>query len=80
MGRNVMVRLVRGTKCLWGEMSRGEMPLGELSMGRVVHGGRCPCAKCLWGEMSLGKNVMGRIVIGANFDGALSGNRNNGIL
>ncbi len=53
-GEMSMGRAVRGAKCLWGEMS-----VGELSVGRNVRGARCP-----WGELSVRRTVVGRVVLG----------------
>jgi hypothetical protein len=44
-----MGRIVHGASCPWG----------ELSVGRVVRGVKCPGGDCPWGEMSVGRNVRG---------------------
>jgi hypothetical protein len=62
------------------------MFVGELSMGRAVHGVKCPWdelsmvqfvhgASCPWSEMTVGRVSMERVVHGASFNVVeLSGN------
>ncbi len=55
--------------------------MGQVVMGRVVHGASCPWgelslgrvvpwASCPWGELSMGRVVPGASYRGASFDGA----------
>jgi hypothetical protein len=62
------------------------MSIGELSMGRAVHGVKCPWdelsmvqvvhgASCPWSKMTVGRVSMEHVVHGASFNGVeLSGN------